>query len=68
MSDVTVLHEDFRALGYCNAGCRRWFEQRGLDWRGMCLHGMPAAVLLAFDDAQAARVVERAEKRTRGEI
>ena len=65
---VTVVHADFRALGYCNAGCRRWFKRHGLDWRDMCLNGMPAEKLSAVGDAQADRVVERAEARERGEV
>jgi len=63
-----VLHEDFRALRYCNPGCRRWFKRYGFDWHDMLRNGIPAARLSAVGDAQADRVVERAEQRERGEV
>lgn len=57
---ITINH--VRAAGLCVHGARTWFERQGLDFRAFLDHGLPAAVLLATQDAMALRVVEHARR------
>lgn len=58
-----VLHEDLRAIKFCNRGSREFFERHGLDWSEFLRHGVDAQVLLDLDDHMALQVVEQARKR-----
>lgn len=60
---TTVIHEDIRALKYCNRGAREFFERHGLDWSEFLAVGIDAQRLRQIDDAMAAMAIERAERR-----
>ena len=55
-----VRFEHMRALGYCSAGGRAFFERHGLDWSQFLAHGINAQELEATGDTMARRVVEEA--------
>lgn len=58
---TTVRIQHARALGFCAAGCRRFFARHGLDWARFVRDGLPAEDLRATGDALASRLVEKAE-------
>jgi len=58
---VTIT--DCRRAGFCARGSRRWFEDRGFDFRAFCREGIEAEVLWATGDAYARAVVRHVAAR-----
>jgi hypothetical protein len=59
---LIVLHRHLREIGYCNRGCRTFFERHGLDWREFLADGIEADRLASTGDAMALKAVEHAAK------
>ena len=60
---MKVLHEDLRALGYCNRGAREWFSDRRLNWSQFIRNGLPEEALAAFDNELVRNVVGQSHRR-----
>jgi hypothetical protein len=58
---VIVTHADAKALGYCNAGLRRWFPREGVTFEDFRKRGVTTAWLKATGDAMAIRLAEAVE-------
>lgn len=59
-----VIDDIIPPLGpYCAWGARTWAKSRGLNPRDLFESGIPAEVVLAFDDHLANEVVARKIKR-----
>lgn len=56
-----ATHADARALGFCNAGLRRWFPRDGVSFEEFRLRGVSVAWLRATGDAMAARLADAVE-------
>lgn len=59
---MIVTHEQAKALGYCNAGLRRWFEGREISFDTFRRDGATDEWLLSTGDAMAQRLVEFARE------
>ncbi len=57
---VTVRHA--KAIGYCNAGLRKWFEGRDISFSHFVLNGVSEEWVLAQGDAMATRLVAYARR------
>lgn len=53
----TITVAEIRRSGLCVAGQRRWFEDRGYDFRLVIRDGIDARELYATEDALAQRAV-----------
>ena len=53
--------------GFCGRGARAFFERHGLDWLTFVREGLPAETFLATGDAMARRLVEHAQRVSRGQ-
>lgn len=62
---MRVLHEDMRALRYCNRGARQFAERYGFDWADFLQNGVDAKLLESIDDDMVRAVLEQARRRTR---
>lgn len=58
---MIVRHEDAKALGYCNAGLRRWFPRDGVSFDQFRRDGVSTEWLRATGDAMAIRLAEAVE-------
>lgn len=57
-----ATHLDAKALGYCNAGLRRWFPRDGVSFEDFRQQGVSTAWLRATGDAMAIRLAEHVEQ------
>ena len=57
-----ATHIDAKALGYCNAGLRRWFPRDGVTFEDFREQGVSTAWLRDTGDAMAIRLAEYAEQ------
>ena len=62
---VIATHEDAKALGYCNAGLRKWFPRDGVSFDDFRKDGVTTDWLRATGDAMAIRLAEAVEQRER---
>lgn len=53
---------DAKALGYCNAGLRRWFPRDGVTFEDFRQQGVTTGWLRATGDAMAIRLAEHVEQ------
>ena len=60
---LIATHEDAKALGYCNAGLRKWFPRDGVSFDDFRLDGVTTDWLRATGDAMAMRLAEAVEQR-----
>ena len=60
---VIATHEDAKALGYCNAGLRKWFPRDGVSFDDFRKDGVTTDWLRATGDAMAMRLAEAVEQR-----
>ena len=60
---VIATHEDAKALGYCNAGLRKWFPRDGVSFDDFRRVGVTTDWLRATGDAMAMRLAEAVEQR-----
>jgi exosome complex RNA-binding protein Rrp42 (RNase PH superfamily) len=58
---VIVRHVDAKALGYCNAGLRRWFPRDGVSFDDFRRVGVTTEWLRASGDAMAIKLAESVE-------
>ena len=58
-----VLHTDFRKLGYCNSGLRRFAKVYGLDWTTFIKTGVTVEQLRMTGDSRVEEVIDLARKR-----
>lgn len=61
-ADIIVTMPDLRVL-HCSRGGRDFAARHGIDWLEFVQQGIPAARLLAIDDAMAHAVVDQARAR-----
>ena len=61
-----VTHSDAKALGYCNAGLRKWFPRNGVSFDDFRQHGVTAEWLRATGDAMAIRLANEVERQHKG--
>lgn len=59
---IIAAHLDAKALGYCNAGLRRWFPRDGVTFEDFRQHGVSTDWLWATGDAMAIRLAEYVEQ------
>lgn len=59
---MIVTHLDAKALGYCNAGMRRWFPREGVTFDAFRQQGVTTDWLRATGDAMAIRLAEHVEQ------
>ena len=59
---VIATHEDAKALGYCNAGLRKWFPRDGISFDDFRRDGVTTDWLRATGDARAMRLTEAVEQ------
>ncbi|MBF4088811.1 hypothetical protein ISI06_29980 [Burkholderia pseudomallei] len=59
---MIVTHLDAKALGYCNAGLRRWFPRDGVTFDDFRQQGVSTDWLRATGDAMAIRLAEYVEQ------
>lgn len=59
---IMASHEDAKALGYCNAGLRRWFPRDGVSFEDFRQHGVSTDWLRATGDAMACRLADAVEQ------
>lgn len=64
MTIVTI--EDCIQSGFCTRGIMRVARRHGLDFTEFKQNGIPADTLLALDDLNATRAVEKAKAREEG--
>ncbi|HBP4929106.1 TPA: hypothetical protein L5626_002547 [Pseudomonas aeruginosa] len=57
-----ATHLDAKALGYCNAGLRRWFPRDGVTFDLFRQQGVSTDWLRATGDAMAIRLAEYVER------
>ncbi|MDL5036701.1 hypothetical protein QRD40_10115 [Comamonas sp. Y6] len=57
-----ATHLDAKALGYCNAGLRRWFPRDGVTFDDFRQQGVTTGWLRATGDAMAIRLAEYVEQ------
>lgn len=62
---LIATHEDAKALGYCNAGLRKWFPRDGVSFDDFRRDGVTTDWLRATGDAMAMRLAEAVEQRER---
>ncbi len=60
---VIATHEDAKAMGYCNAGLRKWFPRDGVSFDDFRKDGVTTEWLRASGDAMAIRLAEAVEQR-----
>ena len=60
---LIATHEDAKALGYCNAGLRKWFPRDGVSFDDFRKDGVTVDWLRATGDAMAIRLAEAVEQR-----
>ena len=60
---LIATHEDAKALGYCNAGLRKWFPRDGVRFDDVRKDGVTPDWLRATGDAMAMRLAEAVEQR-----
>ena len=60
---LIATHEDAKALGYCNAGLRKWFPRDGISFDDFRRDGVTTDWLRATGDAMAMRLAEAVEQR-----
>lgn len=53
---ITIKHT--KAVGYCNAGLRRWFEGRDLSFGEFVMNGASDEWFMSQGDAMADRLVD----------
>ncbi|MGU0713151.1 hypothetical protein ACSEP2_08640 [Pseudomonas aeruginosa] len=61
-----ATHLDAKALGYCNAGLRRWFPRDGVTFDDFRQQGVSTDWLRATGDAMAIRLAEHVERAETG--
>jgi len=67
MSEPRIAtHLDAKALGYCNAGLRRWFPRDGVTFDDFRQQGVSTDWLRATGDAMAIRLAEHVEQAESG--
>ena len=59
---MIATHADAKALGYCNAGLRRWFPREGVTFDDFRRQGVTTEWLKASGDAMAIRLAEAVEQ------
>lgn len=60
---IIATHLDAKALGYCNAGLRRWFPRNDVSFDEFRKQGVTTLWLRATGDALAIRLADYAEGR-----
>ena len=60
---LIATHEDAKALGYCNAGLRKWFPRDGVSFDDFRKDGVTTDWLRATGHAMAMRLAEAVEQR-----
>ena len=60
---LIATHEDAKALGYCNAGLRKWFPRDGVSFDDFRRDGVTTDWLRATGHAMAMRLAEAVEQR-----
>lgn len=60
---IVVTIQDVRAARLCTGGTRRWFANRGLDFKAFLRDGLDAEVLRALGDPLADQAIAAAEAR-----
>lgn len=60
-----VTHLDAKAMGYCNAGLRRWFPRDGVTFEDFRQAGVTIDWLRATGDAMAIRLADHIEQQAR---
>lgn len=63
---MIATHLDAKALGYCNAGMRRWFPRDGVTFDVFRQQGVTTDWLRATGDAMAIRLAEHVEQAETG--
>ena len=63
---LIATHLDAKALGYCNAGLRRWFPRDGVTFDDFRQQGVSTDWLRATGDAMAIRLAEHVEQAEAG--
>ena len=63
---MIATHLDAKALGYCNAGLRRWFPRDGVTFDDFRQQGVSTDWLRATWDAMAIRLAEHVEQAESG--
>lgn len=59
---MMATHLDAKALGYCNAGLRRWFPRDGVTFDDFRQQGVSTDWLRATGDAMAIRLAKYVEQ------
>ena len=59
---MIATHLDAKALGYCNAGLRRWFPRDGVTFDLFRQQGVSTDWLRTTGDAMAIRLAEYVER------
>lgn len=59
---MIATHLDAKALGYCNAGLRRWFPRDGVTFDLFRQQGVSTDWLRATGDAMAIRLADYVEQ------
>lgn len=57
---MIVTHEQAKALGYCNAGLRKWFATQDVTFEHFRRHGVSTEWLASRNNAMADRLIEYA--------
>jgi len=55
---MTITIGDFRAMGYCVKGTKKFFERHNLDWKLFLANGISEAELEKTNDAMIDRLLE----------
>ncbi len=64
IENLIVTAADVKAAGFCiTPGLKVFLEDRGLSFKDFIRDGLPAEVLLTFNDAHADRAVAKAQER-----
>lgn len=66
MNDFRVHWRHVQAARLCSRGARKWFSDRGLDWRDFLKNGIAAQTLIDLHDAMADRVIRIAREENEG--
>ena len=59
---MNIRMEHMRALGYCRRGIKKFYDQKGWDWKNFLANGTPEEDLINADDAMALKVIEQMRK------
>jgi hypothetical protein len=60
-----VTIEDVRRRGHCVAGARRWFAEKGLDFRDFLKNGLEEDTVAAIGDGYSDQILAAKRERDR---